>query len=105
MSSLILPSLDQTHGAAQQVPHLCFAQLVALSLAATAEQLARIDPGLIEFDYSDFDGPGGRGGKAGRAVCKASKPYDVRGRSGRQGASGSPGKDGSFELVHKESST
>ena len=63
------------------------------------------DPALLKYAVSGGKGgPGGRGGKAGRAVCKASKPYDVRGRSGRQGASGSPGKDGSFELVHKESS-
>jgi putative nucleotidyltransferase with HDIG domain len=37
--------------------------------AATADQLARIDPGLIEFDYSDFDGPGGRGGGMGQSVA------------------------------------
>ena len=37
--------------------------------AAAAERLARIDPGLIEFDYSDFDGPGGRGGAMGQSVA------------------------------------
>ena len=37
--------------------------------AAAADQLARIDPGLIEFDYSEFDGPGGRGGGMGQSVA------------------------------------
>jgi len=41
---------------------------------AIADSLARIDPGLIEFDYSDFDGPGGHGGGMGQSVAMELAP-------------------------------